>query len=76
MAQAAQMNVIEINSPVRVEHDKKRRQFTIRLNGNVTFVTANPGACARERLHVTFVFIKSLSNDTSLAASLVSSLAP
>ncbi|KAK2829556.1 hypothetical protein Q7C36_017546 [Tachysurus vachellii] len=34
MAQAAQMNVIEINSPVRVEHDKKRRQFTIRLNGS------------------------------------------
>ncbi|KAK1799323.1 hypothetical protein P4O66_007565 [Electrophorus voltai] len=34
MAQAAQMNVIEINSPIRVEHDKKRRQFSIRLNGS------------------------------------------
>lgn len=36
MAQAAQMNVIEINSPIRVEHDRKRRQFSIRLNGTVT----------------------------------------
>ncbi|XP_060757895.1 protein NATD1 [Neoarius graeffei] len=34
MAQAAQMNVIEINSPIRVEHDRKRRQFSIRLNGS------------------------------------------
>ena len=33
MAQAAQMNVLEISSPIRVEHDKKRRQFSIRLNG-------------------------------------------
>ncbi|XP_062387672.1 protein NATD1 isoform X1 [Sardina pilchardus] len=34
MAQAAQMNVNEISTPLRVEHDKKRRQFTIRLNGS------------------------------------------
>ncbi|XP_043091606.1 protein NATD1 [Puntigrus tetrazona] len=34
MAQAAQMNVLEINTPLRVEHDKKRRQFSIRLNGS------------------------------------------
>ncbi|TSK77068.1 Protein NATD1 [Bagarius yarrelli] len=34
MAQAPQMSVIEINSPIRVEHDKKRRQFSIRLNGS------------------------------------------
>lgn len=32
MAQAAQF-VNEISVPLRVEHDKKRRQFTIRLNG-------------------------------------------
>ncbi|KTG06477.1 hypothetical protein cypCar_00036474 [Cyprinus carpio] len=34
MAQAAQMNVLELNAPLRVEHDKKRRQFSIRLNGS------------------------------------------
>ncbi|XP_051573757.1 protein NATD1 [Myxocyprinus asiaticus] len=35
MAQAAQMNVLDINTPpLRVEHDKKRRQFSIRLNGS------------------------------------------
>uniref|UniRef100_W5JZD3 Protein NATD1 n=1 Tax=Astyanax mexicanus TaxID=7994 RepID=W5JZD3_ASTMX len=34
MAQAAQINVLEISSPIRVEHDKKRRQFSIRLNGS------------------------------------------
>ncbi|XP_056144109.1 protein NATD1 [Lampris incognitus] len=35
MAQAAQVNVVEINSPpIRVEHDKKRRQFVIRLSGS------------------------------------------
>lgn len=33
MAQAAQMIVNEISTPLRVDHDKKRRQFTIRLNG-------------------------------------------
>lgn len=33
MAQAAQINVLDINTPLRVEHDKKRRQFSIRLNG-------------------------------------------
>uniref|UniRef100_A0A8C7HU83 Protein NATD1 n=1 Tax=Oncorhynchus kisutch TaxID=8019 RepID=A0A8C7HU83_ONCKI len=34
MAQATQMNVPEINTPITVEHDKKKRQFTIRLNGS------------------------------------------
>ncbi|XP_041718405.1 protein NATD1 [Coregonus clupeaformis] len=34
MAQATQMNVPEINTPIAVEHDKKKRQFTIRLNGS------------------------------------------
>lgn len=34
MAQATQMNVLDINTPLRVEHDKKRRQFSIRLNGS------------------------------------------
>ncbi|XP_010872249.1 protein NATD1 isoform X1 [Esox lucius] len=34
MAQAAQMIVPEINTPLTVEHDKKKRQFTIRLNGS------------------------------------------
>ncbi|KAJ8245814.1 hypothetical protein GJAV_G00260590 [Gymnothorax javanicus] len=32
MAQAAQIN--EINTPIAVEHDRKRRQFTVRLNGS------------------------------------------
>ncbi|XP_021480030.1 protein NATD1 isoform X3 [Oncorhynchus mykiss] len=41
MAQATQMNVPEINTPITVEHDKKKRQFTIRLNGNVTLATRN-----------------------------------
>lgn len=36
MAQAAQVNVIDANStPIHVEHDKKRRQFVIRLNGKL-----------------------------------------
>uniref|UniRef100_A0A673GQ35 Protein NATD1 n=1 Tax=Sinocyclocheilus rhinocerous TaxID=307959 RepID=A0A673GQ35_9TELE len=31
----AAMNVVlDINTPLRVEHDKKRRQFSIRLNGS------------------------------------------
>ncbi|KAI1896256.1 hypothetical protein AGOR_G00092930, partial [Albula goreensis] len=34
MAQAAQINVLELNTPIRVEHDRKRRQFTVRLNGS------------------------------------------
>ncbi|XP_071027403.1 protein NATD1 isoform X1 [Oncorhynchus clarkii lewisi] len=41
MAQATQMNVPEINTPITVEHDKKKRQFTIRLNGKVTLATRN-----------------------------------
>lgn len=66
MAQAAQMNVIEINSPIRVEHDRKRRQFSIRLNGTVTFIImAKPrrsaAFTARATAMLSFVFIKSLS---------------
>ncbi|KAL0993710.1 hypothetical protein UPYG_G00112210 [Umbra pygmaea] len=34
MAQAAHINIPDINTPIRVEHDKKQRQFTIRLNGS------------------------------------------
>ncbi|XP_056309186.1 protein NATD1 [Danio aesculapii] len=34
MAQAAQINVLDISTRLRVEHDKKRRQFSIRLNGS------------------------------------------
>uniref|UniRef100_A0A8C5F4B1 Protein NATD1 n=1 Tax=Gadus morhua TaxID=8049 RepID=A0A8C5F4B1_GADMO len=35
MAHGSQLNVLEINnSPINVEHDKKRRQFVIRLNGS------------------------------------------
>lgn len=35
MAQAAQNNVVQTNNPtILVEHDKKRRQFSIRLNGS------------------------------------------
>uniref|UniRef100_A0A667Y619 Protein NATD1 n=1 Tax=Myripristis murdjan TaxID=586833 RepID=A0A667Y619_9TELE len=31
----SQVNVLEVNSsPIQVEHDKKRRQFVIRLNGS------------------------------------------
>lgn len=33
MAQASQANVDAGNSQIRVEHDKKGRQFFIRLNG-------------------------------------------
>lgn len=34
-AQAAQANAFDANSPqIQVEHDKKRRQFVIRLNGS------------------------------------------
>ncbi|KAG7266668.1 hypothetical protein CRUP_038056 [Coryphaenoides rupestris] len=35
MAHGSQVNALEINnSPIHVEHDKKRRQFVIRLNGS------------------------------------------
>ncbi|XP_066546377.1 protein NATD1 isoform X1 [Amia ocellicauda] len=34
MAQAAQINVLDLNCPIKVEHDRKRRQFTVRLNGS------------------------------------------
>uniref|UniRef100_A0A3P8T980 Protein NATD1 n=2 Tax=Amphiprion TaxID=80969 RepID=A0A3P8T980_AMPPE len=35
MAQAAQANAFDVNnSQIQVEHDKKRRQFVIRLNGS------------------------------------------
>ncbi|XP_042360902.1 protein NATD1 isoform X2 [Plectropomus leopardus] len=35
MAQAAQANVFDANNAqIQVEHDKKRRQFVIRLNGS------------------------------------------
>ncbi|XP_067089766.1 protein NATD1 [Osmerus mordax] len=34
MANAAQTNGLEISTPVNVDHDKKRRQFTLRLNGS------------------------------------------
>ncbi|KAK7939725.1 hypothetical protein WMY93_003051 [Mugilogobius chulae] len=35
MAQAAQTSPVDVNnSQIRVEHDKKRRQFVIRLNGS------------------------------------------
>ncbi|KAM7151616.1 protein NATD1 isoform 1-T1 [Macrochelys suwanniensis] len=33
MAHAAQLNILEQNCPIQVEHDRKRRQFTVRLNG-------------------------------------------
>ena len=33
MANAAQTNGLEISTPVHVDHDKKRGQFTLRLNG-------------------------------------------
>ncbi|MBN3290690.1 NATD1 protein, partial [Polypterus senegalus] len=34
MAQAAHINLLELSCPVKVEHDRKRRQFTVRLNGS------------------------------------------
>ncbi|XP_034639115.1 protein NATD1 isoform X1 [Trachemys scripta elegans] len=33
MAHAAQLNILEQNCPIQVEHDRRRRQFTVRLNG-------------------------------------------
>ncbi|XP_053132334.1 protein NATD1 isoform X2 [Hemicordylus capensis] len=33
MAQPAQLNLLEPGCPIEVEHDRKRRQFTVRLNG-------------------------------------------
>lgn len=40
MAQAAQANVFDAtNSQIQVEHDKKRRQFVIRLNGELDMST-------------------------------------
>lgn len=40
MAQAAQTNAFDANnSPIRVEHDRKRRQFVIRLNGEFNMQT-------------------------------------
>ncbi|XP_033023849.1 protein NATD1 isoform X2 [Lacerta agilis] len=33
MAQAGQLNILEPGCPIQVEHDRKRRQFTVRLNG-------------------------------------------
>lgn len=32
MAQSAELSVHDVNTPIKVDHDKKRRQFTIRLN--------------------------------------------
>ncbi|XP_058891662.1 protein NATD1 isoform X1 [Acipenser ruthenus] len=34
MAQASQISALELNCPIKVEHDRKRRQFTVRLNGS------------------------------------------
>uniref|UniRef100_A0A5F8HII4 Protein NATD1 n=1 Tax=Monodelphis domestica TaxID=13616 RepID=A0A5F8HII4_MONDO len=33
MAHSAQLNILEQNCPIQVEHDRKRRQFTVKLNG-------------------------------------------
>ncbi|XP_048351228.1 protein NATD1 [Sphaerodactylus townsendi] len=33
MAQAAPLSILEATCPIQVEHDRKRRQFTVRLNG-------------------------------------------
>ncbi|MGH0119583.1 UNVERIFIED_CONTAM: hypothetical protein FKN15_056851 [Acipenser sinensis] len=33
MAQASQINAVVLSCPIKVEHDRKRRQFTVRLNG-------------------------------------------
>ncbi|KAH0631969.1 hypothetical protein JD844_019920 [Phrynosoma platyrhinos] len=33
-AQPPQLSLLEPSCPIQVEHDRKRRQFTVRLNGN------------------------------------------
>lgn len=38
----------EQGCPIRVEHDRRRRQFTVRLNGNAG-PAAPPFVCARDR---------------------------
>nr|XP_020864112.1 protein NATD1 isoform X1 [Phascolarctos cinereus] len=58
MAHSAQLNILEQNCPIQVEHDRKRRQFTVKLNAAVRLVmqwnysvnraTGNPKRVGRE----------------------------
>ncbi|XP_019512223.1 PREDICTED: protein NATD1 isoform X2 [Hipposideros armiger] len=38
-AAAVPLGALEQGSPIRVEHDRRRRQFTVRLNGNADVMT-------------------------------------
>jgi hypothetical protein len=40
---AVPLGALEQGCPIRVEHDRRRRQFTVRLNGNSA--PATPAFC-------------------------------
>ncbi|NXY36202.1 NATD1 protein, partial [Pomatorhinus ruficollis] len=40
MAHSAPLGLLEQGCPIQVEHDRKRRQFTVRLNGKGTALGA------------------------------------